>query len=105
MAEFTKRMGEIEGIPEMDGTIKRLVELIASPMDTPEQQAQALRESIKLHLHTYMMQKQLLEAMDMLLAERKSIKSKFIDKAIVPFLYFIGAGILWLIANHLIILP
>jgi hypothetical protein len=100
-----KRMGDKDNIPEMNGTIKTLVELIAAPMKTPEQQETALRESIKVQLHTYILQKQLLEAMNELLAERKSILSKLVDKALVPFLYFIGASVLWLVANHLITLP
>jgi hypothetical protein len=98
---YNKRMSDQDNIPEMNGTIKSLVELIASPMDTPTQQAQALRESIKVQLHTYIMQKQLLEAINELLSERKGIISRLIDKALVPFIYFVGASILWLIATHL----
>lgn len=98
---YNKRMSDKENIPEMNGTIKTLVELIATPMDTPAQQAQAIRESIKVQLHTYILQQQVLEAMNELLAERKGIISRLIDKALVPFLYFVGAAILWLVATHL----
>lgn len=125
-------MSDKENIPEMNGTIKTLVGLIAAPMGTPELQEQALRESIKVQLHTYILQHQVLEELlslkgkmdeflkerenvnskvdeidslkkevDKLLEERKSIISKLIDKALVPFLYFVGATVLWLIATHL----
>lgn len=97
--ELNRRMSDKENIPEMNGTIKRLVELIATPMETPEQQAQAIRESVKLQLHTYMMQKQLLEAMAALLEERKGIISRIIDKGLVPFLYFVAMAILWVVFN------
>lgn len=96
---FDKRMGDNEGIPEMNGTIKSLVGLIAAPLETPEQQAQAIRDSIKLQLHTYMLQKQLLESLTGLLEERKNIISKLIDKGLVPFLYFIGMAVLWIVFN------
>lgn len=94
-------MGDNEEIPEMNGTIKRLVELIGSPMETVEEQAVAIRESLKLQLHTYMMQKQVLEAMNILLTERKSIISKILDKFLIPFLYFVAMAILWLAFNAL----
>jgi predicted transcriptional regulator YheO len=94
---FNKRMSDTESIPEMNGTIAKLVELIATPMETPEKQAQALRESMKLQLHTYMMQKQLLTEMQKLLEERKSIIAKIIDRGLVPFLYFVAMSILWVI--------
>jgi len=102
---YNKRMSDKACIPEMNGTIKTLVALISAPMSTPEQQEVALRDSIKLQLHTYILQKQLLEAMDELLQERKSILSKLVDKALVPFLYFVGASVLWLIANHIVVTP
>lgn len=100
---YNKRMSDKDNIPEMNGTIKTLVELIAAPMETPEQQEKALRESIKVQLHTYILQKQLLEVMNEILEERKGIISRLIDKALVPFLYFVGATILWLIATHIVI--
>lgn len=93
-------MSDKDNIPEMNGTIKILVELIATPMDTPLQQAQAIRESIKVQLHTYILQQQLLEVMNELLAERRGIISRIVDKALVPFLYFIAAAVLYLIATH-----
>ena len=96
---YTKRMGDKDNIPEMNGTIKTLVELIATPLETPEQQAQAIRDSIKLQLHTYMMQKQLLESVSALLEERKGIIARVIDKGLVPFLYFIAMAILWIVFN------
>lgn len=94
-----RRMSDIDSIPEMNGTITKLVELIASPMDTPEQQAQAVRESMKLQLHTYMMQKQLLESLSALLEERKGIITRIIDKGLVPFLYFVAMAVLWIVFN------
>jgi hypothetical protein len=96
---FTKRMGDKDGIPEMNGTIKTLVELIATPLETPEQRAQALRDSVKLQLHTYMMQKQLLEQLTELIEERRGIISRLIDKGLVPFLYFIAMAIMWIVFN------
>jgi len=92
-------MGDSEHVPEMNGTIKTLVELIATPMDTPEQRAQALRDSVKLQLHTYMMQKQALEALNVLIEERKGIISRLIDKGLVPFLYFVAMSVLWMAFN------
>ena len=93
-------MSDKEGIPEMNGTIKALISLISTPLDTPDQQAQALRDSIKLQLHTYILQKKLLEAVDELLEERKSIISKFIDKALIPFLIFVFGSLFYLIVTH-----
>lgn len=90
-------MSDKDGIPEMNGTIKTLVELIATPLETPEQQAQAIRDSIKLQLHTYMMQKQLLESVMVLVEERKKIISRLIDKGLVPFLYFVALAVLWIV--------
>ena len=107
---YNKRMGDNEGVPEMNGTIKRLVELIASPLETPQQQAQAIRDSIKLQLHTYMIIKQTLESvntnqgkiqesLELLLKERKSIIDRLIDKGLVPFLYFVAMSMLWIVFN------
>lgn len=115
---FNKRMSDKDGIPEMNGTIKTLVELIATPLDTPGQQAQAIRDSIKLQLHTYMMQKQSLEEingvreeltkaiddirkpLNTLLEERKSLISKFVDKWLFPFVYFVLVAVLWLVFTN-----
>jgi predicted transcriptional regulator YheO len=96
---YTKRMGDKENIPEMNGTIKTLVSLIATPLETQEQQAQAIRDSIKLQLHTYMMQKQMLESLTALVDERKNIIARLIDKGLVPFLYFIAMAIMWIVFN------
>lgn len=92
-----RRMGDNEEIPEMNGTIKRLVDLVSSPLETPEQQAIAIRESVKLQLHTYVIQKQLLEAVNNLLNERQSIINRLVDRGLVPFLYFIAMAIFWLV--------
>jgi len=92
-------MSDQYGIPEMNGTIKTLVALMASPLDTAEQQAQAIRSSIQLQLHTYMLQMQLLENINMLMEERKGIITRVIDKGVVPFLYFIAMAILWIVFN------
>lgn len=133
---YNRRMGDRENIPEMNGTIKALVGLIGASMGTPELQEQALRESIKVQLHTYILQQQVLEEvsslkskmdefleerkevnskvkeldslkieMNKLLEERKSIISKLIDKALIPFLYFVGAAVLWLIVTHSTVIP
>jgi hypothetical protein len=96
---YNKRMSDKVDIPEMNGTIKSLVELIASPLETPAQQAQAIRESVKLQLHSYMMQKQLLEAMNALLAERKGIIERIVDKGLVPLIVFVAMSILWIVFN------
>ena len=92
-------MSDTDNIPEMNGTILKLVELISSPMDDPEQQIQALRESLKLQLHTYMIQKQILTEVSKLLEERQKIISRIIDKGLVPFLYFVAMAILWIVFN------
>jgi len=97
---YNKRMGDNDHVPEMNGTIKTLVELIAAPLETKEQQAHAIRESVKLQLHTYMMQKQILESLNTLVDERKSLISKLIDKGLVPFLYFMAMAILWIVFNN-----
>src|SRR5512133_973915 len=96
---FNQRMGDKYGIPEMNGTIKTLVELMSAPLDTEEQRAQALRDSIKLQLHTYMLQKQMLEELTALTQERKNIISKLIDRGLVPFMYFVVMAVLWVIFN------
>jgi len=68
-------------------------------MDSPEQRTQSLRESMKLQLHTYMMQKQLLVEMGKLLEERKGVITRIIDKGLVPFMYFVTMAILWIVFN------
>lgn len=94
---YNRRITDKENIPPLNGTIATLVELISSLLDTPEAQALALRESLKLQLHTYMIQKKLLDEVDKLLEERKSIIERIIDKGLVPFLYFIAMAILWIV--------
>jgi len=97
---YNKRMSDTEHIPELNGTIKRLVELISTPMENNEQQAQVIRELVRLQLHSYMMQKQLLEAVNILLEERKGIIARLIDKGLVPFIYFIFMAVLWIVFNY-----
>lgn len=80
---YNRRMSDKDNIPEMNGTIKTLVALIGAPMGTPELQEQAVRESIKVQLHTYILQQQVLEKLVSLenrvnefLKERKDVNSK-----------------------------
>jgi hypothetical protein len=84
-------------IPEMNGTLKTLVELIGTELDTPEQLARAIRESVKLQLHAYMLQKELLISMNALLEERKGIITRVIDKGLVPVLFMMVIAVLALL--------
>ena len=105
--EMNKRMGDNAEIPEMNGTIAKLVELVSSQMDTPETQTIALRETVKLQLHIYLLQKQTFNALDKLqgtvdklLSERKTTFDKIVDKIIMPILSFTTMGLLWLVFSQ-----
>ena len=95
---YNRRMSDTVKIPELNGTVQRLVDLAAAPLETPEQQEMALRELIKLNLHSYLITKQALgilqDALAMLINERKSIIDKVVDKFVVPFVYTIISAII-----------
>ena len=103
--EMNRRMADADEIPEMNGTIKKLVELIAAPLDNPEQQSLVIRESVKLQLHTYVLQKQLLIAVNKLLEERSRIITKLIDKGLTPLLFMMLVAVLALIFKDYIPTP
>lgn len=96
---FNNRMSDKEEIPEMNGTIHKLVELLSSPLDTPEQQANAIKDSIKLQLHTYIIQKQIYTLLNSLSEERHSILSKIVDKGVIPLIYAVVTAILYMVAE------
>ena len=105
--EMNKRMGDNINIPQMNGTILKLVELISSPMDTPEKQAAALRETAKLQLHIYLLQTQTFEALDKLqktvntlLLDKKTTTDKWVDRIAMPILLFVIMGLLWLVFSQ-----
>ncbi len=113
MTELNKRMSDKVEIPPLNGTVAKLVELAAAPLETPEQQQIAIRELIKLNLHSYLMIKQTLQAVQdsftlpmqkvqdtliLLTTERKSIIDKLIDKFLVPLVYtIITAGVYYIL--------
>lgn len=98
-------MSDKEHIPDLNGTINALVGLIATPMDTQEQQAQALRESMKLQLHTYMIQKQMLDKLIKLLDERQGIITRIIDKGLVPILVMMLLAVLAMLFKSAVPVP
>lgn len=95
-----KRMSDRENIPELNGTIKLLVEMLAGKIDTPEKQENAIKELVILQLNSWMLQKQVYENLSALLEERKSTLNRIIDKFMTPFFYTIGVMILWLVFSN-----
>lgn len=97
--ELNKRMSDNANIPPLNGTVAKLVELAATPLETPEQQQAAIRELIKLNLHSYIMTKQTMgavqDALALLINERKSIIDKIVDKFLVPFAYTVITAIIY----------
>lgn len=103
-AEQNRRMSDKVEIPPLNGTVARLVELAAAPLETSEQQQAAIRELIKLNLHSYIMNKQTLgavqDALALLINERKSIIDKVIDKFLVPFAYTIITAVIYYVLKQ-----
>ena len=102
--EMNKRMSDKDEVPELNGTIKKLVDLAAAPLETPEQHEMAIRELIKLNLHTYLMIKKTLgtlqDALALLITERRSIIDKLVDKFIVPLAYTAVTAIIYYFLNQ-----
>lgn len=113
--EQNRRMSDKVDIPPLNGTVAKLVELAAAPLETPEQQQIAFRELIKLNLHSYLMIKQTMQAIQdsftaplqsvqdalaLLITERKSIIDKAIDKFLVPFAYTIITAVIYFVLKQ-----
>ena len=87
--EQSRRVGDGLDIPEINGELADLVALIGTPLDTPEKQAQAIRDIAVLQLHSYLMHKQNRDDLNAILKERKGIIEKIISGVITPIMYFV----------------
>lgn len=100
-----RRIGDNLEVPPMNGTLKSIVDLIGTPLDTPEKQAQAIREIATINLHTYLMQKEMRDLLNAILQERKSIIDKIVDKGLVPLLFMMLIAILGLLFKPGLYIP
>lgn len=98
---FVKRMEDKFDIPEMNGTIKDLLLIISGPLSTHKQNADAIRNISKVLLHTYMLEKKILEQLIAMEEKTKSKeyawKSILFDKVLPQLVTFAVLGILTLL--------
>jgi hypothetical protein len=90
-------MNDDAEIPELNGTIKKLTDMLAQPIDTPEIQEKVTKELIKLELNMWLLQRETNLALVALLKERKSILDMLFDRAIGPVVTVVIIVILYLV--------
>ena len=100
MKRRDRRMSDKEDIPELNGTIRTLVEMLSQSIETPQQQQEIIKQMIRLQLHTYLLQKQIHESLDEILDERKMIIEKIVDKFVTPFMYMLFIALVWLVFTN-----
>jgi len=93
-------MSDKEDIPQLNGTIKTLVDMLSQSIETPQQQQEIIKQMIRLQLHTYLLQKQIHESLDEILDERKMIIEKIVDKFVTPFMYMLFIALVWLVFTN-----
>jgi len=93
-------MSDKEDIPQLNGTIKTLVDMLSQSIDTPQQQQEIIKQMIRLQLRTYLLQKQIHESLDEILDERKMIIEKIVDKFVTPFMYMLFIALVWLVFTN-----
>jgi hypothetical protein len=97
---FDKRMEDKLDIPEMNGTLRKIVELLGAPLDNHEQNSEAIRENTKLNLHIYLLEKRILEQLTIMNKWDERIKGIFVDKVLPQFITFAIMGLLYLLFQN-----
>ena len=94
---FNKRMEDNFEIPEMNGTIQDLVLIMSGPLTSHKQNSDAIRGIAKVLLHTYLLEKKILEQLVAINGKEKVVKNIFVDKVLPQFITFVIMGLLYLL--------
>jgi len=89
-------MEDKHDIPDMNGTINDLLVIISGPLRTQKQNAEAIRNIAKVILHTYMLEKKILEE----LQTGSTAKRIFLDKVVPQLATFAILGLLWILFQN-----